>query len=84
MDLGALENDLRKEARKLPPKLLGILKILAEEFGKDLERIVSTMGPVLMPHIQAAMMEAAMETLDKEALNNSITKVLKELDENGA
>jgi len=79
MDMQALETDLRKEAAKLPKELLGILKTLAEKFGSDLERIVKTLDPQLFNHFQAAMVEAAMGTLDKKGLNDVVTKVLREV-----
>lgn len=79
MDLQAFESDLKTEAKKLPKELIAILKTLAEKFGPELDKLFPSLMQGLGRHIQAAMMEAGMGILDKQALNDSVVKVLKEV-----
>jgi hypothetical protein len=77
-DMDAFERDLRVEVRKLPPRLIAILKDLAQEFGPTLDKLFQPMFESLGPHIRALMVEGAMGLLDKQGLSDLLTKVLRE------
>lgn len=79
MDFGEFEKDFKVEVAKLPKDLVEIMKTLAEKFGPVLDKLFPHLMQRMMRHIQTAMMEAGMGILDKEALNASIVKVLKEV-----
>lgn len=78
IDMDAFEKDFRTEVKKLPKDLVVILKELSEKFGPILDKLVPTMIQNLGRHIQAILMSAGMNMLDKEELNATITKVLRE------
>ena len=78
IDIEAFKKDFKTEVQKLPKDLVKILKDLSEKFGPTLDKLVPQMLQNLGRHVQAIMMASAMNQLDKDELNATITEVLRE------
>jgi hypothetical protein len=75
MDNEEFKTDLTNAVKKLPPKLLTTLADIATNHMEELTRVLPDIMNEMSRHIQTAMVEAAMGTLDKTGLENTIREV---------
>jgi hypothetical protein len=83
MDMQALKNDAKLALQTLPKELVDVLMFLAHkvlaEHRQKLEETFPLVMEYLKPHANAIMFEMACGTLDKTALEATLTEALAEV-----
>lgn len=83
MDMQALKGDAKLALQSLPKELVDVLMFLAHKVLAEHRQTLESTFPLIMeylkPHANAIMFEMACGTLDKQALEATLTEALAEV-----